>query len=208
MRESKDISGNKYGFLTVIKKSHQNKENRWIWECVCDCGGIVYRPKNQLETKRISSCGCYKKYSSLKHGMHGTKEYSTWQSMKDRCLNINGKDYKNYMGRGIKICNRWKNSFVNFYNDMGPAPTVKHQIDRIDNDGPYCKDNCMWSTPKENSINKRSSKIWFIRGVYFESAIDAGIFWGVKDITINRWCNGGHRTRIKKDCFSLKRYKK
>ncbi len=93
-----------------------------------------------------------------KHGMCGTPEYNTWHSMKTRCYNKNVTYYKYYGGRGIKVCESWKNSFRAFYNDMGNKPFPKAQIDRINNDGNYEPGNCRWVTPKQNSQNK--SKIY------------------------------------------------
>ena len=81
--------------------------------------------------------------------------YNSWCSMKKRCYNPNISDFKNYGGRGIKVCDRWRDSFDNFYEDMGPKPTPDHQIDRIDNDGNYEPGNCRWTTRSENQHNKR-----------------------------------------------------
>lgn len=82
--------------------------------------------------------------------------YGSYQAMKHRCLNPKNKHYINYGGRGITICQRWLDSFRNFMEDMGPKPTPKHTIDRIDSDGNYEPGNCRWATPKEQSKNKRA----------------------------------------------------
>ncbi len=96
------------------------------------------------------------------HGMHRTTEYSIWESMKERCCNSNKETYKNYGGRGITVCDRWKNSFKAFYEDMGPRPFPKAQLDRIDNDGNYEPGNLHWVTSAENHQNKRNNVVnWF-----------------------------------------------
>jgi len=92
------------------------------------------------------------------HGMSETPEYQAWQSMKNRCFNPNTKYYSDYGGRGIGVCDRWKNSSENFLADMGLKPTPKHSLDRIDNDGDYCLDNCRWATKAEQENNKRTNK--------------------------------------------------
>jgi len=86
-----------------------------------------------------------------------TKEYRSWYHMKTRCYNKKRPYWKYYGGRGIKVCDRWKDSFVNFLSDMGNKPTSKHSLDRIDNNGDYSPDNCKWSTSKQQTRNKRSN---------------------------------------------------
>lgn len=98
------------------------------------------------------------------HGLSKTVEYETWQSMKRRCYNTNFSQYHDYGGRGITMSESWLESFINFYNDMGPRPSDKHSIDRKDNDGPYCKENCKWSTKEEQNNNQRSNKLLTYNG--------------------------------------------
>ncbi len=94
-----------------------------------------------------------------KHGMFGTPEYVSWYAMKTRCYNKKQKSYKDYGGRGITVCDRWKNSFTAFYKDMGPKPFPEAQIDRIENAGNYEPDNCKWESSEGNNQHRRSSKL-------------------------------------------------
>ena len=93
------------------------------------------------------------------HGMSRTPEYQAWKNMKKRCFNPNTKQYSDWGGRGITVCDRWKNSFENFLADMKLKPTPKHSIDRIDNDGDYCPENCKWATNAEQQNNQRTNRL-------------------------------------------------
>lgn len=90
--------------------------------------------------------------------MYKTPEYRVWIDMKQRCLNINNKRYKDYGGRGIKVCDEWLNSFDNFYRDIGPRPSEDYSIERKENDGDYTPENCCWATRQEQNRNRRTNK--------------------------------------------------
>ena len=165
----KDLSkyiGMRFGKLTVISiinvPSHEHKD---LAICRCDCGNTKTINLHQLLQGRTKSCGCLRHQSySLTHGKTGTPTYRVWCAIKARCLNENNPDYDYYGGRGITICDRWKDSFENFYTDMGERPNGK-TIDRIDVDGNYEPSNCRWATPKEQSDNKRNNKILTAKGI-------------------------------------------
>ena len=122
-----------------------------------------------------------------------TPEYMTWNRIKGRCYNKNKQGYKNYGGRGIKVCNRWLESFDNFYEDMGKRPDG-YEIDRVDNNGDYSPDNCRWVTSKENRRNRRSSKL-----IEFEGEVKNLSAWaeeyGVNYIAVHQRLNRGWSIR-------------
>ena len=162
INKNKDISGNRYGRLLVIRHTHERIRNNVVWECECDCGNKVYVPRNQLINGNSLSCGCLHneiiKNTRKTHGLSKTRIYKIWESMKKRCTNINSNSYENYGGRGIYVCKDWLESFEKFYEDMGDPPTNKHELDRINNDDGYYKENCRWATRSENGCNKRKLK--------------------------------------------------
>ncbi|MCE5310469.1 MAG: hypothetical protein LLG20_22760 [Acidobacteriales bacterium] len=207
-----DITGKTYHKLTVIKPSHKNQENRWIWECVCECGNICYAAKNQLDHGMNKTCGkCERPKPNLQHGGKFTDEYKTWSSIRNRCNNPNSKDFPRYGGRGIKIDSEWEDFSV-FLKDMGKRPSKRHQIDRIDTNGPYAKSNCRWATASENAKNRRTSKLWIINGRTFGSIMDAAHSFSVTPQTIHKWCYGwfdGRRNKqncAKPGCFTQPKY--
>ena len=158
MNKSKDLTGKKFGRLTVIKKIRDNKKYKWL--CECECGKTKNIIGWNLVNNMTKSCGCLGREIRIlaltKHGMTKSVEFTTWHEMKRRCLGKDKKRIKNYGDRGITVCDRWL-KFENFYKDMGKRPTKKHSIDRIDNSKGYSKDNCRWATSKQQGRNKRNN---------------------------------------------------
>lgn len=120
----------------------------------CFCGKEFDTVLSQIKTGRTKSCGCSR---GEKHGMTGTRQHNIWLGIKYRCENPSAKHYKNYGGRGIKVCDRWKNSFTNFWDDMKEDYKNNLSIDRIDNDGNYCKENCRWANVTQQRRNMSSN---------------------------------------------------
>ena len=146
--------GERFNFLTAIKFSHiENKHLYWIFKC--DCGKEKTILVDSVKRGSSKSCGCLMKHgNNFKHGMYKTGTYECWINMKKRCLNKNYSRYKDWGGRGIKVCPRWM-KFENFLEDIGERPIGK-SLDRIENDKGYYKSNCRYATPKEQANNRRS----------------------------------------------------
>lgn len=150
-----DLTGQRFGKLTVIKKSSQIGEPV-KWECLCDCGNTTFVTTRNLKKGNTKSCGCLK----LKHGLTQTRIYRIWKDMKQRCYNPNNKFYNNYGGRGIKICNEWYNDVNVFYNwAVNNGYNDSLEIDRINNNCGYSPENCRWITHQEQQYNKRSNRL-------------------------------------------------
>ena len=149
--------GDKFGWLTVRYESGgkilKRGERVRTFVCRCSCGEIIGVMITQLRSGKTKSCGCLKRMSRNRtHGMSRTPTYRSWMKMKERWLCKTNNRYHVYGGRGIKVCDRWLNSFENFFEDMGERPK-KTSIDRIDNDDNYFPKNCRWATTKQQASN-------------------------------------------------------
>ena len=161
-----NLLGQKFGRLVVVEKTAiRGSSGAVFWKCLCDCGNTKNVSSSCLKTSQTKSCGCYfidvarKKGQAKKiHGMTNTRLYRIWSNMKNRCYSETNKKYKNYGGRGIIVCDEWKNSFEQFYKDMG-IPDENLTLDRIDVNGNYEPANCKWSTQKEQQNNRRNNLI-------------------------------------------------
>lgn len=153
--------GDVFNYLTVISEHGRNKRQNIIWLCKCKCGKETHVITAELISGSTKSCGCLRieKIVSIrfKHGKSKTVEYGIWNGIIKRIENINCDGYLDYGGRGISICKEWRESFECFLNDMGQRPSKEHSIDRIDNDGDYCPDNCRWVTQDIQRRNKRNN---------------------------------------------------
>lgn len=187
-----DLTGQKFGRLTVLSKTNKKQCNHIIWVCQCDCGNIKEVTGSDLHSGRIKSCGCLQRESASNnrekrktHGKTGTRLYGVWRDMKRRCNSSTASSYKNYGGRGIKVCEEW-NDFENFYNwamNSGYDENAEGRsctLDRIDVNGNYCPENCRWVDFTVQANNRRSNRLIKAFG---------------KEMTISQWSK---LTRINK----------
>lgn len=162
-----DLSGQRFHRLTVLRRSeHNTNGGKPKWVCQCDCGNITEVGGSELKSGNTKSCGCWNSESArnrrLTHGMKRTRLYYVWNSMKDRCYNPNNKRYKDYGGRGIRVCDEWLHDFMAFHDwaiETGydeNAPFGQYTLDRANNDEGYYPFNCVWSTISEQNRNKRN----------------------------------------------------
>lgn len=162
-----DLTGQQFGRLTAIKRTEDQKK----WICQCECGGVAIVLTHDLKRGWTQSCGCLARErliaASYKHGKRHTKIYHKWLGIKNRCYNPKNKRYKNYGGRGIVVCDEWKNDFMAFYNYVSKLPnyeTPGYSIDRIDNDAGYKPGNIRWATANEQLMNRSVTIKVFING--------------------------------------------
>ena len=171
----KDLTGMRFGRLTVLKRVEGIHPGRPRWLCCCDCGNTIIAEPSNLKGGNTKSCGCLRiesnserikkvnevqkgpMHHSFRHGMSRTKLNWVWQEMKQRCFNPNRKTYKHYGGRGITVCDEWRDDFMAF-RDWAMANGYRDDltIDRIDSNKGYSPDNCRWATMAEQNKNKRA----------------------------------------------------
>ena len=156
-----DLSGRRFGLL-VARDDVGTKGGRRIWECDCDCGNVTTVAASNLTTGNSSSCGCKFLSAVTRHGKSFHPLYKTWMGIWQRCTDKSNKDYKNYGGRGISVCGRWKDIDL-FIFDMGSRPDGG-TIDRKDNNKNYSKSNCRWATRTEQVRNRRVTKYLTLNG--------------------------------------------
>ncbi len=180
-----------FGRLFVIKENGRLGQHLSYF-CQCSCGNQVTVRGNSLRSGNTTSCGCVHKAMigklNFKHGLKRGREYSSWQMMIDRCTNKNSKSWNSYGGRGITVCDRWKD-FSKFYQDMGERPE-NHTLERIDNNLGYSLENCKWATVKEQNRNTRRTRLLEINGVT-KCVTDWCDYFGINKRTVSNRINRG-----------------
>lgn len=160
-----DLTGREFNRWKVLGFAGWDSTKTALWNCVCKCGTERVVNGRNLKGNKSRSCGCIKaekaieRLGKLYDGIPSVyrREYGIWVNMKQRCNNPNASMYSVYGGRGIKVCDRWNESFDAFLDDLGPVPSDDHSIGRIDNNGDYEPGNCEWQTDDEQYNNKQSS---------------------------------------------------
>lgn len=170
-----DLTGRRYSRLTVVKCAPDYispaGKPAVRWECVCDCGKTTVVLRSVLTSQNTRSCGClHMEALSRKkenNGVSCTPEYRVWWAMVDRCTNPRSHNWSGCGGRGISVDQSWIGNPAQFVADMGPRPSPKHTLDRIDVNGDYTSSNCRWATPKEQGRNRKNNKIVVYEGVEY-----------------------------------------
>lgn len=165
MPAARDLTGQRFGRIEVLSLEGRTARGELAWRARCSCGTEKVIAAYQLSSGRTVSCGCYRQAQAkaglirMKHGHDRTKrrskEYEAWAGLVSRCTNPNHRAWKNYGGRGISVCERWRLSFEAFLEDVGFAPSPELSVDRIDNDGNYEPGNVRWATRQQQQANKR-----------------------------------------------------
>jgi hypothetical protein len=154
-----DITGCVFGRWVVLR------QERGYSFCLCQCGTEKRIATDSLKRGDSKSCGCARMQRSQEsHGLSHLPEYHIWGGMKERCYYSRAECFENYGGRGIRVCDRWRNSFHAFYEDMGPRPSKMHSLDRIDNDGDYAPGNVRWATSATQASNRRGLRLLEFNG--------------------------------------------
>jgi hypothetical protein len=161
-----DLSGQRFGRLTVLRDSGKRYRKNTIWNCLCDCGNTAKVYTSSLKRGHTKSCGCLQREFAIengraryKHGGVKTRLYNIWVCMKKRCNNVNSPDYKYYGAKGIKVCTEWQNNYAEFSFWAGLNGYQNNlTIDRIDHHGNYEPLNCQWLTNSENTKKRWANK--------------------------------------------------
>ena len=163
-----NLTGQTFGRLTIIERAENAKNKATRWKSVCKCGNKIVVLASSLRSGRTKSCGCLNSETTAKrnflHGMSHSSEHNIWWAMIQRCYNPNNNAFDRYGGRGVTVCNEWRDNFMAFFNHVGPRPSSKYSIDRVDNDGNYEPNNVRWATRKQQADNKRNNHLIMFNG--------------------------------------------
>lgn len=182
-----DLTGRQFTRLSVVSFHHSGGNSGTYWLCMCSCGTAKVVSGRHLTGCKIKSCGCLNRENGrhnhlFRHGLRQTPEYNSWRAAKNRCFQPKNIGYANYGGRGITICDEWKDSFLQFLQDMGPCPEGM-TLERKDVNGNYCPTNCCWATRTAQARNRQATVMITHEGITLSAAdwaerigISAGAF--------------------------------
>lgn len=188
MAAFKDLTGLRFGRLSVLHRT-RSLNKRVLWLCRCDCGVEKEVVGGNLNSGWTKSCGCLTSELHIArittHGMTGTPLFGVWKGMRRRCNDVGNKSFKNYGGRGIRVCDRWSD-FSNFHADMVDGYEQGLTIERRDNDKDYEPGNCLWVPKKDQSKNRRLGELWDLKSTPTASNKSGvrGVSWSTRD---NKW---------------------
>lgn len=167
MARAKEMKNKRFGRLLVVSRHGRDSRNNATWNCLCDCGNTTIVNTADLNKHR-KSCGCFarERMAALNktHGLSHTRAFRSWTKAKQRCFDPKHVAFHKYGGAGITMCDKWKNSFADFYSDMGEPPTPRHSLDRIENTKGYEPGNCRWASKKQQSDNSQWPRLITFRG--------------------------------------------
>lgn len=155
-------AGDRFGQITLVSIVESPRRGTF-WLCRCDCGNEVVKYAGHIRAGQAKSCGCVKG-AHRTHQMSGSSEYRAWDNARSRCYRENDRKYPTYGGRGVRMCEAWRQSFEAFIADMGKKPTSLHTLDRINNDGNYEPSNCRWATRTEQNNNRSFNRHLMLNG--------------------------------------------
>ena len=201
MSALRDFTGERIGRLVVLGRAEDfvqpNGRRRTQWDCVCACGDYLTVLSDNLRKAHTKSCGClrvdtcsFTGESVAIHRRSRSREWWAWTGAKQRCHNPRCRSYPDYGGRGIKVCAEWLGGFPAFYADMGRA-LEGMTLERVDVNGDYCKENCVWATSKEQSRNKRNTVRVEFKGTETSLAALAEAYGITRDLAYDRFCRQG-----------------
>ena len=191
-----DLTGRRFGKLIVLGRAPNDAHGNIMWHCKCDCGREKTTRVNALTSGKATSCGCIQRKRSAeahtKHGGRRSRLYNIWSNMKGRCYVKSSSFYEIYGGRGITVCDEWRYSFETF-RDWALANGYQDDLtlDRKDNDGPYCPENCRWATVKEQARNRTETVFFTVDGIT-KSRNDWAETLGMKPASLRAAIRRGH----------------
>lgn len=205
--------GATFGFMTLVRVSETRGDGNRVYGIFrCECGQQIDVAIGRVIGGTRQHCGCKaNRTPGLKHGKRESVEYSSWISMKRRCLDPGHKDYPRYGGAGVTVHPKWVSSFEDFYEHIGARPKGT-TLDRKDTLRGYEPGNVRWATPSEQLRNRRISKLWHIKGTTFDTLADAAAHHGVHFATVSDWVRGKFDRRRNKfipprsDCYATRKY--